>query len=198
MYIHILYSSTPPPPSMAGQLPVDQGFLNIDSSRSHSDTPHSVGLLWTSDQPDSENSTCQHPTHKRVTSMTLTGFEPTIPTSQRPQTDALDRAATGTGTYINYTIHATAACLDIFSLSPLNNHLKIGRRFVGLLYKQHDRGAHMQGARSSGPLNFVLSRLIFVSPQYGTCCMSLFWRPEFWGRSYTFGISVLRLTGYSL
>jgi len=28
----------------------------------HSDTPHSVGLLWTSDQPDAETSTRQHTT----------------------------------------------------------------------------------------------------------------------------------------
>jgi len=26
----------------------------------HTDTPHSVGLLWTSDQPDAENSTWQN------------------------------------------------------------------------------------------------------------------------------------------
>jgi hypothetical protein len=32
------------------------------ASRSHSDTPHSVGLLWTSDQPDAETSTWQHTT----------------------------------------------------------------------------------------------------------------------------------------
>jgi hypothetical protein len=31
----------------------------------HSDTPHSVGLLWTSDQPDAENSTWQNPTLTR-------------------------------------------------------------------------------------------------------------------------------------
>jgi hypothetical protein len=30
------------------------------SSRSRSDTPHSVGLLWTSDQPDAETATWQH------------------------------------------------------------------------------------------------------------------------------------------
>ena len=29
------------------------------------------------------------------------GFEPTIPASERPQTYALDRAATGTGTECN-------------------------------------------------------------------------------------------------
>jgi hypothetical protein len=36
-------------------------------------------------------------THKRQTSMPPTGFEPTIPASERPQTHALDRAATGIG-----------------------------------------------------------------------------------------------------
>jgi hypothetical protein len=28
-----------------------QSLLIVEASRSHSDTPHSVGLLWTSDQP---------------------------------------------------------------------------------------------------------------------------------------------------
>jgi hypothetical protein len=32
------------------------------------------------------------------------GFEPTIPASKRPQTHALDRAATGIGTDITYSI----------------------------------------------------------------------------------------------
>jgi len=32
------------------------------ASASHSDTPHSVGLLWTSNQPHTENSTWQHTT----------------------------------------------------------------------------------------------------------------------------------------
>jgi hypothetical protein len=33
------------------------GLLIYEASRSHSGTPHSVGLLWTSDQPDAETST---------------------------------------------------------------------------------------------------------------------------------------------
>jgi hypothetical protein len=37
-----------------------------------------------------------HNTHNRPTSMTPAGFEPIIPASERPQTYALDRAATGT------------------------------------------------------------------------------------------------------
>ena len=38
-----------------------------------------------------------HNTHNRQTSMPPVGFEPTISASERPQTYALDRAATGTG-----------------------------------------------------------------------------------------------------
>ena len=34
-----------------------QGVLIIAASRSYSDTPHSVGLLWTSDQSDAKTST---------------------------------------------------------------------------------------------------------------------------------------------
>jgi len=41
---------------------VGQGFLIIEASRSHSDTPHSVGLLWTSDQPVAETSALKHKT----------------------------------------------------------------------------------------------------------------------------------------
>ena len=39
--------NSPPPPPLVGQ-----GLLINETSRSHS-----VGLLWTSDQPDAENST---------------------------------------------------------------------------------------------------------------------------------------------
>jgi hypothetical protein len=35
---------------------VGQGLLIIEASRLNSDTPHLVGLLWTSDQPDVETS----------------------------------------------------------------------------------------------------------------------------------------------
>ena len=47
---------------MAQQPAVGQGLLTVKPSRSHSDTPHSVGLLWTSDQPVAETSTRQHTT----------------------------------------------------------------------------------------------------------------------------------------
>jgi len=45
---------------MAPQSLLGQGLLIIEASRSHSDTPHLVGLLWMSDQPDAETSTWQH------------------------------------------------------------------------------------------------------------------------------------------
>jgi len=33
------------------------GFIIEEASRSHPDTPHSVGHFWTSDQPDGGTST---------------------------------------------------------------------------------------------------------------------------------------------
>jgi len=42
---------------MAQQLPVGQCLLIVNSSRSHSDTPHYLGFLCTSDQPVAETAT---------------------------------------------------------------------------------------------------------------------------------------------
>jgi hypothetical protein len=42
-------------------------------------------------------------THNRQTSMPSAGFEPAIPASERPQTHALDRGATGIGWYTLYS-----------------------------------------------------------------------------------------------
>ena len=50
---------------MAQHPPVGQGFLIIEDSPSHSDTPRLVGLLWTSNQPGTETSTWQHTTLTR-------------------------------------------------------------------------------------------------------------------------------------
>jgi hypothetical protein len=59
---------------------------------------HPVGLLWTSDQPTQRPlpDNKQH-WQQRETSMPPAGLEPAIAASERPQTHALDRAATGTG-----------------------------------------------------------------------------------------------------
>ena len=42
--------------------PVGLDFLLVEVQRSHSDTPHSVGLLWPSDRPVAETSIRQHTT----------------------------------------------------------------------------------------------------------------------------------------
>jgi hypothetical protein len=69
--------------SIPQQPPVGQGLPIIVASRSHSDTPHSVGLFGTSEQPDTEISTCQHSTLTRdKASMLPAGFEPAIPASK--------------------------------------------------------------------------------------------------------------------
>jgi hypothetical protein len=60
-------------------------------------TPQSVGLLWTRDRPIAETSTCQHKHSQETNIHAPVGFEPATPASARPQTHALDRAATGIG-----------------------------------------------------------------------------------------------------
>ena len=79
---------------------VGQGPLFVETSRSHSDTPYSVLLLWTSDSPMKRPlPDISHNTHKRQITMLPAGYEPAIPWSERPQTQALDRADTGFDTY---------------------------------------------------------------------------------------------------
>ena len=83
---------------MAQQPLLGQGLLIIEASRSHSDTPHSVGPpgrgIGPTQRPVPGNT--QH-TEKTATHAYPVGFEPAIPASKRPQTHALDRAATGVG-----------------------------------------------------------------------------------------------------
>jgi len=82
---------------MAQQSLVGQGLLSAEAWRSHSDTLHSVELLWTSDRPDAETFIWQH--------TTLTGDRyprprrdsNPLPANERLQTDASDRAAIGIG-----------------------------------------------------------------------------------------------------
>jgi hypothetical protein len=78
-----------------------QSLLIIEASRSHSDKPRSVELLWTSDRPE------QRPRPDKTqnwqeTSMPPAAFEPTVPATERLQTHAFDGAATEIGlcTYI--------------------------------------------------------------------------------------------------
>ena len=59
---------------LARQPLVGQGLTRLHA---HTQTPHSVGLFWTSDQPDAEDSTLKHKTQQ--TSMPQQGFEPAHP-----------------------------------------------------------------------------------------------------------------------
>jgi len=65
----------------------------------HLDIPHSVGLLWTNDQPDdAESCTWQHTALTRERHpCPRARLEPTIPVSELPQTHVLDRTDTGIG-----------------------------------------------------------------------------------------------------
>jgi hypothetical protein len=81
---------------MAQQPLVGQVLPIIENSLSHSNTHNSVGLLWTSDQPDEEKT--DNTWHSQdIDIHAPAGFEPTIPATERPQTHALDREATGIG-----------------------------------------------------------------------------------------------------
>lgn len=50
----IIKTKYPPLPQRAQQPLIDHSLLIIEVAWYHSDTPHSLGLLWTSDQPDVE------------------------------------------------------------------------------------------------------------------------------------------------
>ena len=50
---------------MGLQPPASHSLLISEVSRSHSDTPLSLGILWTSDQPVEETSTLQHTAVKK-------------------------------------------------------------------------------------------------------------------------------------
>ena len=60
-----------------------------------------------------------HNTYNRLTSMPPVGFELTITAGERPQTYALDRAATGTGLYFCYLSYLFLSSLSVlFSCLP--------------------------------------------------------------------------------
>jgi len=50
---------------MTQQPPVGESLLVVEVSRSHTDSLHSVWLLWTSNQLNAETSTWQHTTLTR-------------------------------------------------------------------------------------------------------------------------------------
>jgi hypothetical protein len=82
---------------MAQQTLVGQGLLIIETLRSHSLRHAALSRTpldeWSARRRDLYLTT--HNTHKRQISMKSAGFQPTIPASELPQTDALDYEAIG-------------------------------------------------------------------------------------------------------
>ena len=84
------------------QSPVGQGLLIHEVSRSRTTTHHCrydsfVRVISSSHRPPPYNTQ-----HSQQTSMLPAEFEPTFSAGERPQTYAVDRAATGTGQQISY------------------------------------------------------------------------------------------------
>jgi len=104
---------------MAWQPLVSQGFIIVEASRLHSDTPQSVGLLWTSDRPVAETFTWQN------TTLTTDRFpcSPPHPAGIRTRSPskraALDRTATGIGRIDCTTVNVLEHIL-FFVQSPRN------------------------------------------------------------------------------
>jgi hypothetical protein len=96
---------------MANKYLAGQSLLIIEALLSYSDTPQSVGILWTRDRLVAQTSTCQQTTLTRDgTSMSQAGFETKIPANERPQTQALNREAIGIGYVLTITLATTCYC----------------------------------------------------------------------------------------
>ena len=97
MQSHFVPSETP----LAKYRNFGLGHNTVEVSWSHTHThthTHTVRLLWTSDQLRRRDLYLRtQNTHSRQTFMLPVGFELTISVGERPQTHALERAATGTG-----------------------------------------------------------------------------------------------------
>jgi len=88
-------------------------LITLKDTHTHKHT-QSVGLLWTRDRSVAETSTWQHTTFKKDKHPYPAGFEPEVPTSERPETHDLDGAATGIG------LTVTSYSKLSFSLSTFN------------------------------------------------------------------------------
>jgi len=66
---------------------VSQGLLTIEASRSHSDTPHLVGVLWTYNQTGAETSLPDNTQHSQETNIHVPGGIRTHNPSKRAATE---------------------------------------------------------------------------------------------------------------
>jgi len=67
-----------------------------------------------------------HNTYRRETTWSPARFEPAIPAGQRPQTHALDRAATGISDSLSSTITTNIVAIAVCSKHRLREHLNTG------------------------------------------------------------------------
>jgi len=86
----------PPPLSIARQPQEDQGLVTKASWYIKSNTPHSVGILWTSDRPVAVTSTWQHTTLTKTDIHAFGGIRANSPSKERSQ------VATGIGCIFLY------------------------------------------------------------------------------------------------
>jgi len=106
------------------------GLLIVEVSRSHSDTPHSVGLFRTSDCNVAQTPTWQHTKLTRDIHAPA-GFEIAVPAIQQPQTHALHCAATGIGPREFKSQKKMS--------KSVSDHSQSDKDSVGLLYKREMR-----------------------------------------------------------
>jgi hypothetical protein len=108
---------------MAQQPPVGQGLFIKEDPRSCSDTPQSVGFLWTVDQPVAENTTWQHTTF-------------TIDWSPCPRRDSNPQSSQASGpTPKNARSLGLTACTSMYNFDyQLCNSLVYGSSFTNPLW----------------------------------------------------------------
>jgi hypothetical protein len=97
---------------MAQQTLVGQGHLIIKASKSHSDTPQPVGLLWTSDQPNSTPASGRPHTHalgRRPLGSASSCINPLMPELNPSAQRWLTRVFTGD--FASWTVHFVNICV---------------------------------------------------------------------------------------
>ena len=151
------------------------GRLTVEVSRSHSDTPHSVGLPWTWDRSVAETFTCHHTTFTQDRHpIPPMGFEPAMLGSERPHSLPWERAATGTLANASLQEHFLKTLLFATVTKP-------GKRWTNqyeALLEWSEKTAEVLGRQFA-----QATTLRMAAPQYGTCFVLPCWRQEYRGIS---------------
>jgi len=117
----ILACIYPPPTRRNSPLQWVRAVLIINASRSHSGTPQSVRLLWTSDQPYLETSTWQHTTDFHVPG----GFRTRNPNKRADADPCLrSRGIVACSAYSTITVHWNVMPCSLVQLSSFRKSLQ--------------------------------------------------------------------------